>query len=67
MPGSAMVVTERDGDGYVALSPDFDIVSQGHTIDEARFNLAEALSLFFNTADVSEISRRSPGQALRLD
>lgn len=50
---------ERDGDGYVALSPEFDIASQGHTIEEARSNLAEALGLFFETADASEIDRRS--------
>lgn len=37
---------EREGDGYVALSPEFDVASQGNTIEEARANLAEALSLF---------------------
>ena len=50
---------EREGDGYVALCPEFDIASQGHTVEEARSNLTEALTLFFETADASEIDRRS--------
>ena len=50
---------ERRGDVYVALCPEFDIASQGSTLEEARSNLTEALSLFFETADASEIERRS--------
>jgi predicted RNase H-like HicB family nuclease len=49
---------ERDGDGYVALCPEFDIASQGDTIEEARHNLVEALTLFFETADESELRDR---------
>ncbi len=49
---------EREGDGYVALCPQFDIASQGDTVEEARANLAEALTLFFEAADASEIQRR---------
>jgi predicted RNase H-like HicB family nuclease len=49
---------EREGDGYVALCPEFDIASQGDTVEDARSNLAEALTLFFETADPSEIDRR---------
>ena len=52
-------VIEREGDGYVALCPQRDIASQGHTIEEARTNLTEALTLFFETADPAEIDRRS--------
>jgi predicted RNase H-like HicB family nuclease len=51
-------VIEREGDGYVALCPQLDIASQGDTIEEARANLTEALTLFFETADASEIDRR---------
>jgi predicted RNase H-like HicB family nuclease len=51
-------VIEREGEGYVALCPEFDIASQGETIEEARDNLAESLSLFFETADATEIDRR---------
>jgi predicted RNase H-like HicB family nuclease len=46
---------QRDGDGYVALCPQFDIASQGLTIEEARSNLTEALTLFFETTDAAEI------------
>jgi predicted RNase H-like HicB family nuclease len=49
----------RDGDVYLALCPEFDVASQGGTVEEARSNLTEALSLFFETADASEIERRS--------
>jgi predicted RNase H-like HicB family nuclease len=51
-------VIEREGTGYVAPCPQFDIGSQGDTIEDARANLTEALSLFFETADTSEIDRR---------
>jgi predicted RNase H-like HicB family nuclease len=33
---SLTAVIERDGDGYVAICPEFDIASQGNTVDEAR-------------------------------
>jgi predicted RNase H-like HicB family nuclease len=35
-----------------------DVASQGNTVDEARANLVEALELFFETADPSEIQNR---------
>lgn len=51
-------VIERDGDWYVVLCPEVDVVSQGHTIDEAGGNLTEALELFFECASETEIQRR---------
>jgi len=51
-------IIEREGDGYVALCPEVDVASQGTSIDEARVNLIEALELFFETADASEIQSR---------
>jgi predicted RNase H-like HicB family nuclease len=51
-------VIEREDDGYVALCPELDIASQGATIEEARANLVEALTLFFEVADESELTRR---------
>ncbi len=51
-------IIEREGDGYVSLCPEVDIASQGHTIEAARKNLQEAVELFFETADRSEIERR---------
>lgn len=53
-----MAIIEREGDGYVALCPELDIASQGNTVEEARRNLTEALELFFETADASEVQRR---------
>ncbi len=49
---------EREDDGFVSLCPELDVASQGSSIEEARANLVEALSLFFETADPSEITRR---------
>jgi predicted RNase H-like HicB family nuclease len=51
-------IIEREGDGYVSLCPELDIVSQGETIEEARINLREALELFFETASPTEIQTR---------
>ncbi len=51
-------IIEREDDGYVALCPELDIASQGGSVEEARINLIEALSLFFETAAPSEIARR---------
>ena len=51
-------IIEREGDGYVALCPELDIASQGHTVEEARRNLVEAIELFFETADPSEVRHR---------
>ena len=51
-------IIEREDDGFVALCPELDIASQGASIEEARINLIEALTLFFETASASEITRR---------
>lgn len=51
-------IIERDGDGYVSMCPELDIVSQGATIQEARENLQEALELFFEVASPEEIQQR---------
>ncbi len=52
------MIIEREGDGYVALCPEVDVVSQGDTVAEARDNLEGALTLFFETASVEEIEGR---------
>ena len=51
-------IIEREGDGYVSLCPQLDIASQGHTVEEARNNLVEALELFFEVAEPSEVKNR---------
>jgi predicted RNase H-like HicB family nuclease len=57
-------IIEREDDGFVSLCPELDVASQGVSIEEALANLVEALTLFFNTADPSEISRRYHGDVL---
>jgi len=51
-------IIEREDDSYVALCPELDIVSQGEPVEKARANLVEALELFFECADQTEIPRR---------
>ncbi|MFH7245157.1 MAG: type II toxin-antitoxin system HicB family antitoxin [Spirulina sp.] len=51
-------VIEREEEGYVSLCPELDIASQGDTVEEARTNLIEAIELFFEVADPSEIASR---------
>ena len=58
MTRNLTVIIEKDGDGYVALCPEVDVVSQGETVNEARDNLKEALELFFETASPEEIATR---------
>ena len=51
-------VIQREGDGFVALCPEFDVASQGDSIEAARENLREALELFFECASPDEIQQR---------
>jgi predicted RNase H-like HicB family nuclease len=51
-------IIEREDDGFVALCPELDIASQGSSIEDARANLVEALTLFFENANPSEVERR---------
>jgi predicted RNase H-like HicB family nuclease len=51
-------IIEKEGNWYVALCPELDIASQGKTIEEAHKNLKEAIELFFQYADPSEIANR---------
>jgi len=55
-------IIEREGEGYVALCPELDIASQGGSVEEARANLKEAIELFFECADPSEIAGRLHGE-----
>ena len=51
-------IIEREGSGYVALCPELDIASQGDTVEGARSNLVEAIELFLETAEPSEVENR---------
>lgn len=57
-------ILEREGNGYVSLSPELNVASQGSTVEEVRNNLVEALELFFETAEPTEIETRSHGEFL---
>ena len=50
-------IIERENNGFFALCPKLDIASQGISVEDARANLVEALTLFFETADEEEVSR----------
>jgi predicted RNase H-like HicB family nuclease len=52
------VMIEREGEGYVSLCPELDIASQGDSVEAAKLNLKEAIELFFEMADPSEIQAR---------
>ena len=49
-------IVEREGDDHVALCPEAG--SRGDTVAEARDNLAEAPTLFFEIAPAMEIDKR---------
>jgi predicted RNase H-like HicB family nuclease len=51
-------IIEKEDDGYVALCPELDVASQGGSVEEARANLKEAVELFLETADPSEVEGR---------
>ena len=55
MSGHVTAIVEREGDGNVALCPEFDAASQGQNLAEARMNLEEGLTLFFETASEEEV------------
>ncbi len=55
-------IIEREGTGYVALCPEFDIASQGDDILSARNNLQEAIELFLECASSQEIQQRLSGE-----
>ena len=56
-------IIEKEEGGYVSLCPELDIASQGDTVEEAKSNLTEAIELFLEVADPSEISQRSEKEA----
>lgn len=48
----------REDEGYVALCPELDVASQGDSVEEASASLREAVELFIESADPSEIEGR---------
>jgi predicted RNase H-like HicB family nuclease len=52
----------RENDGYVSLCPELDVASQGDSVEEASANLREAVELFIESADASEVDGRLRGE-----
>jgi len=59
---SCTAIVEKDGEVYVALCPEFDVASQGASIEQATANLKEAVELFLECADPQEIAKRQHGE-----
>lgn len=49
-PGSLTAAMHREEDWYIAQCLEVDVASQGHTINEALANLAEAVELYLEEA-----------------
>ena len=50
-------VVRREDGLYVALCPEFDVASQGKSVEEALSNLKEALELYLEDEDVEKPSK----------
>lgn len=57
-PKTFTAVLEREDDMYVALCPELDVASQGPSVEKALENLKEAVELFLESAEPSEVRRR---------
>lgn len=54
---TAIVEKEEDG-GFAALCPELDVASQGSSVEDAVANLRQAVELFLECADESEVQQR---------
>lgn len=50
-----MCIIEREDDWYISYCEELGIVSEGRSIDEAKKNLEEAMTMFFEDASFNEI------------
>ncbi|HEX9539899.1 MAG TPA: type II toxin-antitoxin system HicB family antitoxin [Streptosporangiaceae bacterium] len=50
-PQTFTAAVHREEDWYVAQCLEVDVASQGHTIDKALANLAEAVALYLEEVD----------------
>jgi len=49
---------EPEGDCLIVFCPELDIAIQGDYVEESRFNLQEALEVFFEAASPQEVRER---------
>jgi predicted RNase H-like HicB family nuclease len=52
------VVISREGELWVSHCPQIDVASQGGTVEQARRNLEEAVTLWLESADEAELRRQ---------
>jgi predicted RNase H-like HicB family nuclease len=60
-------IIEREGNGYVAWCPALDIASQGDTVEAARANVQEAISLVLEVAPPEDVADRLKGEVFVTD
>lgn len=63
MKQTLTAILTREDNGFVAMCPEVDVVSQGDTVEEAKANLKEAVELFFECASQSEIRQRMASES----
>lgn len=51
-------IITQEGEGFVALNPEYDVVSQGESVEAALANLQEALSLYLEELQSNKQSAR---------
>jgi predicted RNase H-like HicB family nuclease len=51
MPGTLTAALHHEEDWYIAQCLEVEVASQGHTIDKALDNLAEAVELYLEEVD----------------
>jgi predicted RNase H-like HicB family nuclease len=49
-------IVRREGRFYISLCPEFDVASQGKSVEEALANLKEALELYLEDNDIEKPS-----------
>ena len=59
-PQQCLGIITREGTGSVTLCPALDVASQGMTVEEARQNLIEAITLFCETRHVQLLISNEP-------
>jgi predicted RNase H-like HicB family nuclease len=57
-------ILEKEDDQYVAFCPELDVASQSSTVEGALANLKEAVELFLECADPSEVKERLRSEVL---
>jgi predicted RNase H-like HicB family nuclease len=57
-------IVQKEQGGWSALCPEFDVASQGDTVEEAKANLRDAVELLLEVASPAELEQRFRGESL---